>query len=342
VGSLGFEPRIANAPGWYTKPFQPNLNQSTLQSADSEAIRRPQQQVRYHDLIIKTLIKATNEGKAENTIRVISYSLRQLTRKTDLKNPEAVKATIATMLNEKTKKPLANISKAKLSLAYEWFCKTNSIQFEKPRFKWELGTPIIPTTENVTKITSASTRKYATIFTIMAETGIEGEELHRLHKNKIDTEQGIISIDGTKGHNAGTYKLKQHTAEMLREYIAKNPQDNPFPKPKIMSEIWRRVRNRLADNLKQPELKKIPLKSLRNYSGAKLYYSLPDPIAVMRHLRHKKLETTMHYLRGIVITGEEEYTVKTATSIKEATALLEAGFSYIQEIDGIKLYRKRK
>jgi hypothetical protein len=30
----------------------------------------------------------------------------------------------------------------------------------------------------------------------------------------------------------------------------------------------------------------------------------------MRHLRHKKLETTMHYIRGIALSGEEEYYAK--------------------------------
>jgi hypothetical protein len=64
--------------------------------------------------------------------------------------------------------------------------------------------------------------------------------------------------------------------------------------------------------------------------------------AVMMHLRHKKLETTMHYIRGVTLGGEEEYTVKTATNIKEATELLEAGLMYIQEIGGVRLYRKRK
>jgi len=91
----------------------------------------------------------------------------------------------------------------------------------------------------------------------------------------------MIRIKGTKGHASGTYKLKTRTAEMLREYLAKDRREYPFPQPKVMSQIWRRVRNRLANNLKQPELKKIPMKNLRNYSGAKLYYSLQDPIAVM-------------------------------------------------------------
>jgi len=299
------------------------------------AIRRPQQPVKYEDEIINTLTKAKNEGKAENTIKAFRHRLRQLSKVADLKNPSEVKTVIA---NSK----LSESSKSSFCLAYEWFTKTNGIQWERPKYKWEQGTPIIPTRENVTKIISASTKRYATIFTLMAEIGVEGEELHRLHRKKIDTEQGIVSIDGTKGHASGTYKLKTRTAEMLREYLAKNPEDNPFPRPYVMSQIWRRVRDRLAENLKQPELRNIPMKNLRNYSGAQLYYRLPDPIGVMRHLRHKKLETTMHYLRAIVINGEEEYLCKTATTPQEAQQLIEAGFTLADTIDGIHLYRKRK
>jgi hypothetical protein len=129
---------------------------------------------------------------------------------------------------------------------------------------------------------------------------------------------------------------------MLRIYLHKNPQEHPFPRSVIMGQVWRDTRERAAKKLCKPELNNIPLKNLRNYSGAQLYYKLQDPIAVMRHLRHKKLETTMHYIRGISTGGEEEYTCKTASNIKEATELLERGFTYIQEIDGIRIYRKRK
>ncbi|MGD0979709.1 MAG: hypothetical protein ABR962_11300 [Candidatus Bathyarchaeia archaeon] len=109
-----------------------------------------------------------------------------------------------------------------------------------------------------------------------------------------------------------------------------------------MGDVWRETRRRGAKKLCKPELDKIPLKSLRNYSGAQFYYKLPDPIAVMRHLRHKKLETTMHYLRGITLGEEEEYIVKGATNTKEATDLLEHGFTYQTTIEGTQLFRKRK
>jgi hypothetical protein len=109
-----------------------------------------------------------------------------------------------------------------------------------------------------------------------------------------------------------------------------------------MGDVWRETRRRAMTKMCKPELDRIQLKSLRNYSGAQYYYKTQDPIGVMRHLRHKRLETTMHYLRGITTDGEQEWTCKTATNVKEATDLIEHGFQYVTEIDGTKLFKKRK
>ena len=181
------------------------------------------------------------------------------------------------------------------------------------------------------------------IFTILAEIGAEGKELGKTSISGIDALQGILSIVGTKGHDSGKYKLKQQTADMLREYLTKHQNEEyPFPKSKIMGEVWRDTRRRAAKKFCQPSLNNIPIKNLRNYAGAKFYSSLPDPIATMRFLRHKKLETTMHYIRGITIGGEEEYICKTAKTTEEAIPLIEAGFQYVTDIDGTKLFKKRK
>ena len=39
---------------------------------------------------------------------------------------------------------------------------------------------------------------------------------------------------------------------------------------------------------------------------------------------------------------DEEYISKVAKTVKEACQLIEAGFEYVTEIDGAKLFRKRK
>jgi integrase len=283
-----------------------------------------------------------NDGVTQTTLKQINYKLREIARNTIINDPKEVKGYIATAKNQITGEPLSEESRNKIAYAYDKYCQIQNIAWKKPFYKVEEKTPLIPSTENINTILNNATKRYTVIFQLLIELGAEGHELEKVTQADIDAEQGIIRLRGCKGHASGTYKLKTQTAEMLRVYLHKNPQEHPFPTSKIMGDVWRQTRRRAVTKLCKPELDKIPLKSLRNYSGAQFYYKLPDPIAVMRHLRHKKLETTMHYLRGITLGEEEDYTVKTATNIKEATDLLEHGFTYIQDIDGIKLYRKRK
>jgi hypothetical protein len=68
-------------------------------------------------------------------------------------------------------------------------------------------------------------------------------------------------------------------------------------------------------------------------------------MVVKQALGHKNIESTMVYInleQATYLSQSDEWTVKTANNIKEATALIEAGFEYITEIDGMKLFRKRK
>jgi len=189
-----------------------------------EARRRPQQEeVRYQELIDKTVEKAILEGKAKNTQRKFYHLLRQLSRVCDLMNPDDAKKAI-------TYANIGNASKTAFVLAYEWFTKTNGLTWEKPHYKWNLPTPIMPTSKQVERIISASTPKFATIYKLMSETGVEGEELHQTHRNQFDPAQGIISIKGLKGHASGNYKLTAETAQLLREYMAKYTADQvPVP-----------------------------------------------------------------------------------------------------------------
>jgi hypothetical protein len=301
------------------------------------ARRLPQTtEAKYKEQIDKTIAKATVEGKAKNTIINFRHRLKQLDHICNLMNPNDVKQAIGYS-------KLSNSSKYSYALAYEWFCKANGLTWQKPRYKWNLPTPIMPTTKQVERIISASTPKFATIYKLMVETGVEGEELHKTHRNQYDTTQGIISIKGLKGHDSANYKLKPELTQLMNEYMAKYPNDFPFPQPKVMSDMWRRARNKATQIHNDSTLKTIPMKNLRNYSGAQFYLNYEkDTIGTMRHLRHKKLETTMHYLRAIVLDQEPEYISRTSKTIEEDQQLINAGFQYVTERDGIKLFRKRK
>jgi integrase len=294
--------------------------------------------------IINTLIALKSNGRKDSTLKQVNLKLREITRHTDLTNSEAVKEYISKAVNQQTGEPLQDDTRNKFVYAYDQYCKINNIQWKRPHYRVEEKTPLIPTTENVNAIIDNATTRYTVIFKILQETGIEGAELQNVTQADIDAEQGTISVRGVKGHASGAYKLKPATANILRGYLARNTQMHPFPHSRVMQEVWRNTRRRTTAKLGKPDLMKVTLKSLRNYSGAQLYYKTRDVILVMRHLRHKKLETTMHYIRGMILTGEEdEYTCKATNDNKEATQLIEAGFQYVTTTpDGTMLFRKPK
>jgi hypothetical protein len=61
--------------------------------------------------IINTLITLKGNGKSDNTIKTISYKLRQIAQNCNLDNPDEVKQYIANATHHRTKKPLDNATK---------------------------------------------------------------------------------------------------------------------------------------------------------------------------------------------------------------------------------------
>ncbi len=86
--------------------------------------------------------------------------------------------------------------------------------------------------------------------------------------------------------------------------------------------------------------------------GARIILSACTPISVGARilyvkevLGHKNIQNTMVYVHleeAIFEFGNYEFTVLTARTIKEAKKLLEVGFEYVAEVEGVKLFRKRK
>jgi integrase len=138
------------------------------------------------------------------------------------------------------------------------------------------------------------------------------------------------------------FRLSNETIAMLKEYIQRYYKDNPFPNPMWMGRTWRIIRNRIAERLKNPNIKKIRLYDLRHYYATMLYYKTKDILLVKQQLGHKKLETTLIYTQLVNFNEEDEYHSATAKTIEEATKLIENGFEYVTTFNDIMLFRKRK
>lgn len=61
----------------------------------------------------------------------------------------------------------------------------------------------------------------------------------------------------------------------------------------------------------------------------------------MNKMGHKKLTTTQKYMHFLDLDNDE-WICKAASNAKEATELIEAGFDYVTEVNGLRLFRKRK
>jgi integrase len=276
-------------------------------------------------------MRLKSSGLAESTLRDVSYKLKRLNESVDLNDPEAVNGFIAGL-------NVSNSYKDTFVKAYQYYVRINGLAWVKPRFKYERKMPRIPTSEDIDTIISSCSKKYATIFKLLKEIGCMPYELSNTSLKDIDLERGLINIQGFKGHASRTFKLKTETLAEFKKYVSKYGScERLFPEAEWICRAWRFYRNKLNE----PRLKLIHLYHLRHYFASTFYAKYRDPIALMNQLGHKKLQTIMIYTQ-LLNFPSEDYSSAVAKTVKEACQLIESGFDYVTELDGFKLFRKRK
>jgi integrase len=105
-------------------------------------------------------------------------------------------------------------------------------------------------------------------------------------------------------------------------------------------------RKRTAKKLANPRIMSIHFHTFRDWKATTNYHRTKDIIHVQSMLGHKRINNTQLYITlGQAIFNEgdtSDYTTRIAKTIKGARALLEVGFEYVTDMDGFKLFRKRK
>jgi hypothetical protein len=74
------------------------------------------------------------------------------------------------------------------------------------------------------------------------------------------------------------------------------------------------------------------------------YHRTKDILHVMQILGHKNIKNIKNTLvyTQLIQFKDDDYVCKAAKTPEQAKSLIEAGFEYIYEIEGTKLFRKRK
>ena len=289
--------------------------------------------------IVNLLIAMKNNNKSQYTLKATSKGLKQISKHADLHNPEQVKAYIANHnVSEGTKKNLC--------IVYNSYCNHYKIQWEMPKYKPEPKHVKIPTTEKLQMIISASGKTLATKLTLSKETGLRPIEVCNLKVKDIDLEHKVIKPTTAKHGNPRTLKISNSLNEMLQNYIVRkklNQNDKLFRgNADGYSRIYAHKRNKIAEKLKDPTIQTIRLYDFRHYFATMLYHKTKDILYVKQQMGHKSIENTLKYTQLLQFDNQDNYTCKVAEDIEQATDLIENGFEYITEMNGLKLFRKRK
>jgi len=264
--------------------------------------------------------------------------LKYLAKHVSLDDPEAVKGYIASQTN------WSNAYKQGVAYAYNSYVQINGLRWSLPHFRVEDKLPKIPTEEKINQIIVRARGKYVLVFSILRDTGMRPIELERTKVRDLDLDRGIISVRTAKGGLGRSLQVKAQTLAMLKEYLGKHNfglNDNPFPKRKKMTGRWVRLRNTVAEKLKDAGFRAIRLYDLRHFFGTMTYHKTRDILYTQRMLGHRSLKNTMRYVQ-LIDFEDDEFTCVVTKNLQEACQFIEAGFEYVTEIDGARLFRKRK
>ena len=281
----------------------------------------------------------SREGIA-GTIETRTRMVTQLARLgANLYDPESVKETIA--LQEWKGSTSSNYR-----YAYECFMKMEGLTWDPPHYKKTQTLPFVPYKEEIDLLINACGKKASIFLEGLKETGADPGELIRIGWSDINEKAGTLIIrNPVKDHNSRALTVSRSWLARLK--LLHSKRDRVFPMfLSTMRSNYNSQRRRKAAIHQKPRLLKVSFTSIRHWKATLEYHKTKDILHVKQLLGHKNIKNTMIYIDiERAVFGDErnaEYITRVAKSVKGARSLIEAGFQYVTEMDGYKLFRKRK
>jgi integrase/DNA-directed RNA polymerase subunit RPC12/RpoP len=281
------------------------------------------------------------EGYSQTTIFGRSRLLKILTKRgVNLYDPESVKNVIA-------RQPWSEGRKANAVDAYSSFLKMTGGKWEPPRYQGVRKIPFIPTETEVDQLIAGCSIRMGTFVQLLKETGIRSGEAWRLTWHDLDTMTKTVRVTAEKRSNPRIFHVSQKLAAMF-EALPKIYGDGVFSTPQQPLDHHRdhftQQRKRMAQKLKNPRLLRITFHTLRHFKGTMEYHRTKDILHVMQTLGHKNIKNTLIYvqLAEELFKDQQEYISKVGKTEKDVCALIDAGFEFVCDFNGAKIFRKRK
>jgi integrase len=228
--------------------------------------------------------------------------------------------------------------------AYKDWMNFNGFDYVPRAYEREHKLPFIPLERDLDCLIAGFKGKYACVLQIMKETGASITETLRIRVGDVDLHRQSLKINyPTKGHATGEYRISNNLVSMIiRQLHGKTPTQRIWnQKTRNFCRNFVKRRKRIAEKLGNPDILRVSTKTFRHFKGTIEYHRTKDILHVQKVLRHKSLKNTLVYTH-LVNWEKDVWVCKVASSLEEAVNLIEAGFEYVTEYEGKKIFRKRR
>jgi integrase len=304
-------------------------------------------------------MKTAGDKKPQLDARILQYAwkmkLRQLSNETidkrkrhltrllkdgaDLDDPQSVEVALAT-------REYPTPTKWLLVNAYRSYCKTFNIQWEPIKIKYQPQMPYMPTEEECKLFIAALPKVLGVFCRALFETGARRGEMAKVEWTDIDAENCIVAIrHPEKGSNARANKVPRECIDLLMSLSKKNGIYVFNPRPTSYDTNFNRQRAKIAAKLQKPQLLKIHFHTFRHVRGTLDVHNHVPLFEVKERLGHKFISNTekyVHWNRQLYHEKSDRYYFAAVSTIEQAQGLIETGYEYVTDMDGMKLFRKPK
>jgi len=299
-----------------------------------------QQQQDIKGKLIQFIWNMQKDNYAKSSITLYSQALTRLQKAgADLFNPETVKETLA-------KLNVSENRKHNIAAAYTLFLSMNGLTWKPPKEHIIRKLPFIPTEREIDDLIAGCGKKTAAYLQTLKETAMRMGEAAKIKWEDIDLERKIIVLnDPEKNGNPRIFNISNKLVNMLAALPKKNGSVWGTESKITRGSVFYRERRKVSHKLANPRLLRIGFHTLRHWKATMLYHETKNPVLVKEFLGHKTLDTTLLYIQTEKALFKEEndsFEVKAVKDHEDIKALLEVGFEYICEKDGLMFFRKRK
>ena len=188
-------------------------------------------------------------------------------------------------------------------------------------------------------------KKTSVFLQTVKETAMRSGECSKLRWENVDFQRRTIILnEAEKNGNPRIFSISSNLEAMLARLHRKT--EYLFGSSKAcMSSSFYSERKRIAHKLGNPRILKIGLHTFRHWKATTLYHETHDIVLVKEFLGHKTLDVTLLYIqieKALFRNEAENFIVKATKEPEEIQALLEVGFEYVCQKDGLMFFRKRK